>query len=600
MSAILGIVGSRDSSIFSSIAGRLERRGQYQHSWSPDRDIYFSHISNNQPVHQEDGLSIFNGFLANKAELTKLLPLKLQNHNHLSNENVLIQLLYNQYGTKIFSSLNGHFVFALWDQTRKCLVLARDRFGVVPLYFSRIGSLRVFASEYKALLALDQIPVVPDRKSIQHYQHTGWVPRGRTFLEDIRSVAPGTFIELYENSENIYPFSLKEIEVSTKLESFKTQMKALRGNFTDATARYSVSTSIGVALSSGIDSSYLLGIVQKTMPDIPIHSFSVGYGRGDPELEGAAITADLLKSIHHEIIVTPNQLVDLLPEAIWHLEDPVGRDQYPCVLALSKEAARFVDILYFGNGADQLFGGLPASHPWLNTAKKFPMMKKPFEDYLSYMKSSSPPSSYLGQMLIKLIGERNLPAPAKILHVEQELNRVILHTEFDHPLHAQLTRDILNGDGHAGLKHQLIASSSNISVRMPFYDENLVEFARTLPDNAKIKWGRGKYILRHASQSILPAKIAWRPKRIQHLLFDQFFSDTLDSIADLLLKPDIVCSRGIFEPSDIARIRRKNQKKPYTGKHLYRLWYLIATEIWARLFLDKRGERVFEFSSIIR
>lgn len=574
MPAMFGSTGTLDGSFARRMAMRMASRGTDLAEWSLAPDVHVGQVRDNGLALGIGAQSLLlDGFVLNAGS-----------------GDAVSALLdgYRERGPSFFARLNGHFAVALWDAARRCLILARDRYGVVPLFHSRVGGVRLFATEAKTLLAIDEIPAVADPIALQEFNYSGWVPRGRSFLQDIHSVPAGTVVELFEDGEAIHPFSLPPAPPSRA--GFEAHVEAVRSGFETAMERYAQKAgSIGVALSSGIDSAYVLAALQRARPGRPIHSFSVGYGKKDPEMMGARETAAELGSVHHEIIVRPKDLRILLPEAIWHLEDPVGRDQYPCVLALSKTAKSYVDTLFFGNGADQLFGGLPV-HPWLYGAKRFPWLRPSFEDYLSYMKSSRPPRTRLGHILVAALGERRLPEPAKIFRSEGNPHIRLREASEPHALSAFLENEIRVSQGHAGWKYQLVTSASRLNVRMPFYDEDLITLARTLPDDFKQRWFRGKYGLRVASRSILSRTSAWRPKRIQHLCFDEEFSAVLDAWADELLSPDMVAARGIYAPGEVARIRRSSGNRPYTPKHLYRLWYLIAVEIWARLFIDGRGK----------
>uniref|UniRef100_UPI0002376140 asparagine synthase-related protein n=2 Tax=Verminephrobacter aporrectodeae TaxID=1110389 RepID=UPI0002376140 len=452
---------------------------------------------------------------------------------------------------------------------------------------TRVGKTTMFANRYKILLGTGLVAPAPDVEAISTYQHTGWVTRGKTFVHGIHSVPSGSVVRLSAEESDCRTYPIPDQPVVRRARGVAAgEIHTLSESAAQRFATHE--ERIGIALSSGVDSSYLAALVKNANPGSELHTFSVGYGRSDPELQGAEETARLLGTRHHTTVVTPEHLKSLWPEAIWHLEDPVGRDQYPCVLALSRDAASHVRTLYFGNGSDSSYGGL-AVHPHLYWSKKMPVIASWCEDYLSWLRSSDDPRGVVSSALINLLGAASMPRPASIVGVNKQPTRVQFDLADDHPLRTQLAKDILTFDGHAGMKHRLVNSVSGCTVRMPFYDEPMVRHAFSLGDEDKIRWFEGKHELRRAAKACIPSRIAERPKRIQHLRYDETFSSFIDELADVAASREVIVNRGLFNPDSVARLRRHRGAKPYHSKHLYRLWYVIATELWARTFIDNKG-----------
>jgi asparagine synthase (glutamine-hydrolysing) len=591
ISPICGLFGLRDVGLLSLMTGRLEWQGALERIWSPSPLVHFALTAgSDQDADQDERASpvVLSGFIANLQELYGLLPGRSARASGARSPARLIAAIYDELGPGALNLINGHFAIALWNRTEDRLVLARDRAGVTPLYYARLGSVVLFASQYKALLAVDDVLATPDRRAIQYFQETGWVPRGQTFLESVKAVPSGASVELSDGqaTERRYP----SIDATIRRAPIGALTGDVRKTLVESVHRFvKPGERLGVSLSGGIDSSLLLAAIKSLKDDHAVHSFAFGYGRGDPEIDGAARTAEALGSTHHEVLNDAEQLWELLPETVWYLEDPVGRDQYPSVLAVAKVAAQHVDALFFGNGADQLFAGMPAHH-WLDRARKLPVFRRAIEDYLSWIRSGSAPSSLMGSGLIRLAGQRSLPAPAKVVGSQCEAGRVVLNTEMRHPLHARLIKDFEAAEGHAGLKSQLVVNPTPMEPRMPFYDAEMVRLAHSLPDDVKIRWGIGKFILRTASRGLVGYRLTCRRKRISRMRHDARLALVLDAMADEVLDRDSVRARGLFDPVDLANLRRKGLGRPYSGLHLFRLWYAIVTEIWARTFIDQRGK----------
>jgi asparagine synthase (glutamine-hydrolysing) len=529
---------------------------------------------------------LFVGVLANLSALKA--KYQLPTTQALSNAQIVWHL-YREYGHRSFADLNGHFSFAIWDGEQRTGLLTRDRFGLYTIYYSLIGNRVVFSRHYKTLLPL-QKRLNPNVDAIAEFQHTGWVRRGHSFVQGIHSVESGTtsfFVDGRIAKHCALPMPDRRVFRRSPGELAREivqQSHAAARRFAAIEDRH-----VGVALSSGIDSSYLLGLVKSAHPDSTVHSFSVGYGYDDPELVGALETAKLFGTTHHPIVVRPAELPQLLPETIWHLEDPVGRDQYPCVLKLSKEACKTVRRLYFGNGTDRMYGGtLPHRHQYWS--KRLPVLRTLSQDYLTWLRSSHAPRGLASRLLLRALGIDEIPPPARARHSGFEMPRVV-HKIEEAPeiLRLQLLESVLENDGNHGMKHQLVNSSGGCEVRMPFCDEEMLAHSLTIEDREKFLLWIGKYQFRQASRELLPLSVAYRRKRIQHLRYDEEYSRVIDDLLDMTATREIVVNRGILDYDSVTRLRRRPGSRPYHGKHLYRLWYVIVTEIWARIFLDNRG-----------
>jgi asparagine synthase (glutamine-hydrolysing) len=253
-------------------------------------------------------------------------------------------------------------------------------------------------------------------------------------------------------------------------------------------------SSYGVMLSSGVDSALLTATLQRLCGDATIHTFTVGFGDDDPEITGARETAFFLGTNHHEIIVRPEMLTDLLRKTIAAVDNPGGYDEFPCLFALHETACEHVDVIFSGNAADTLFAGMP---------------------YHAALLSS------------------------------------------DGGLYRRLCDDLLFRDERLAAQ-ELLAAHHGISFRMPYADKMLIDLALEVPDCQKLSNENNKIIFRDAAQMLLPDEITSRPKRIQHLRHDDAMWNWLEEQLDWIHSTSILDRFSIRSHALITNPRRRS------------------------------------------
>jgi asparagine synthase (glutamine-hydrolysing) len=589
MAAIYGVLGAAHGDELHAMGRRLLHRGTTPREWSPASDVVFGFrfLADDSDEGLADHALVFDGFLDNVEELLD----HLGERGGAASWNVpaIVRAIYQRFGTDGFAYLAGHFALALWDEAKNGVILARDRYGARPLTYAVVDGCAVFASEYKALLALPDVPARPDLDAIQYLQCTKFAPPDATFLRDVRPVPPGQWILLRRDQRTqAAPRPYWSVAAEPDGRNADALATDLRERVLDATARQSAPYDpIGVSLSGGLDSAIAVAALRQVAPEKTVHTFCGGFGPEDREIVDAGTVARHFGTDHHEVVLDPLELPNLLPEIVWYLEEPAGREETAFLYVTSREARNYVTMLLAGYGADLLFAGMPR-HFATNLALRYPVVREPLGDLLAYTQSGAPPRSFLGNLLVRayfrgsqypaprVLGAGYAPRPADLTPTDRE------------PLTAFLL-DVLARESVES-KTERLHSCFGLSFNAPFMDPTIIDCARRIPDRLKIRSRVQKYILREAFRPLLPEAVLRRKKTLQKLRHDAVFSTVLEDLAEQYLAPPAVAARGLFDPKYVADVvRRSTVRQPYSSERAYRIWSLLMTEIWCRTFLDHRG-----------
>jgi asparagine synthase (glutamine-hydrolysing) len=493
--------------------------------------------------------------------------------------------VWARFGEEGLAQIAGQFAVALYDAPGRRLILARDRVGYAPLYFAMAGDRLVFASEYKALLALDAIPARANRAALQTIHNTKWVRPGVTCLEGIHPVAPGAWMEVrdgHASSRRYWDIPVRAADLDEAGHAAR-----LRDSFLDTLRRQAAPYQrIGVSLSGGLDSAVVAAGVRAIAGSREVHTFSAGYGEDDKELVNAATVARELGTIHHPVVLDPDDLPSLLPWMVWHIEEPIGREDIAYLFVAAREASKYVDLIVTGFGFDGLFAGLPR-HRLVDLSVKYPMLRKPLEEFFDYTFRSVEPRTLAGRALRRAYFRgKDFPAP-------QVLGTAPLppYTGFPRGGEQPLTNFLKRGFLVLPYQHPVERLYAGVGMRMNAQHTNpdFLAAAFSIPDRLKIHGRTQKYILRRACEGLLSPSILATGKSFNRLKHDTRMSQLLDHLADDLLSPAALAQRGFFDPGYVAKLRRRPAGRPYSQERAYRLWSLLLTEYWARLFLDRRG-----------
>ncbi len=579
-----------------------------------------------QPMSNEAGLIhlVFNGEIYNYRELRESLVAQGVRFRTSSDTEVILRL-YEQKQEKCLDELRGMFAFAIWDQQKNRLFLARDRLGQKPLVYRKEANRLLFASELKSLLQIQSLPRKINPQAIDLFLTYQYVPHPWSILDGFEKLPPAHFaiweagnfrVERYWKP----PFSPQkqksgqEIETGSKLQSYEEAVAELRDLLGEAVRlRLRSDVPVGAFLSGGIDSTIITGLMQREMSR-PVESFSIGFdvARYD-ETSYAREAAEKLGTSHHEHLVSPSAL-ESLPKLIWHYDEPFADSSAIPTMALCEVTSRSVKVAVTGDGGDELFAGydryravrlgkqidsLPgflrriiASSIW----QKLPAsvnQKTLLRKIKRFLGSASlePRSRYLQWIAIFQKAQRDQLYSASFRNSLQSFQadhwlpevylqfpgRDIVTQTTAVDVVSYLPCDILN-------KVDIASMSVGLECRSPLLDHKIAEFTSRIPLDFKLKRKTGKRILRDAFAELIPESILNRPKMGFGVPVDHWFRHELKPMLYDILLSDRALSRGYFEPDAVRNLVEEHVSS--NADHSYRLWAMLVLETWQRMFID--------------
>jgi asparagine synthase (glutamine-hydrolysing) len=590
MVAIYGIIGgAAERSELEAIGRRLRHHGEHELVWSPAPGVLLGWRSDAAAPGDAAGPPraplVFAGSILNRQELAASLGRDAGDGSVAADASLLWDL-YRAFGADAFARVNGQFAVALADPDRGALVLTVDRWAARPLYFVSAGGRGAFASEYKALLALGDVPARPNLDAVNCLQATKYLPAGQGMLVDVPPVAPGGCATLRPDGWRASLYPPLELKVAAEM-SEEEHAAELREALLAATRRLVEGVDpIGIALSAGLDSTATLGAVRAVAPDRPVHTFTASFHADDPDLRLAAEAARHFGTVHQEIILRAEDLPRLLPEMVWAMEDPVAREEMVVYQALTAEAAKKVPLVLYGQMADKLFAGMPR-HLLVKVASELPLVRGSLLAFYDYTQTGAMRPSLLGKLLVAAYYRGRRVPPPQVLGAPVRSDTKSLELVAAEPLNATLLAAAKMPTEVAAMER--LHSRVGLRYGSIFHDREVAECAFRIPDRLKIRGRTRKYILRRATEGILPPALAARPKGLIRMGRDRRLVEVIDAMADELLAPEAVARRGLFDPREVARLRRAPVAGRYRDDQFYHLWTLLLTEIWSRTFLDGRG-----------
>jgi len=523
---------------------------------------------------------IANGEIYNYLELREELKKKGHRFLTLTDSEVILHA-YEEYGDRFLDRLHGMFAFALYDRKKKNLILARDRLGIKPLYYSRSDSGFTFASEIKALLPLlDQKPGI-DPAGLVGYLQNQFSSGDTTIFEGIGRVLPGEalFIEQGQITERRTYWSPLEVEPRA-IDHNEAQSEFDQLMDTVMVEHMRSDVPFGLFLSGGADSAILLALLSR-LKEEPIRTFSVGFPGTSlvDELPAAGAMAKLFDSRHEVITPTADEIYGVMPLTIWAADD-LMRDyaSLPTCL-LSQAAARELKVVFSGEGGDEVFGGYGRYRaPWLER----------------FGKSLLAPGSggfrtrgtFRGQWPKELFGSR-------LNQANKDFRKPFIDAWARTPRNWSALKKMQHIDLVTAMPDNLLVKADRMMMawglegRVPFLDHRIVEFGLSLPDDLKVRSGQGKLFLKKWASRFIPEDHLFTPKRGFHVPVGEWLDDDLQrNLRQLLVRhPAIV---QWFQPAVVGDLIDKSMGSSVNSRML---WSLVQFAIWHRIFVEGAGER---------
>ena len=629
-----GISGYYDSS--NSIASLNESLNLLQHRGPDDGGTYVDNSSNiglghrrlsiidtsilgHQPMFDSKKkiVLVFNGEIYNFKELKIDLIKEGFTFKGNSDSEVLLNL-YISRGIQMLSQLNGIFSFVIWDKNIEQLFLARDSFGVKPLYYSISENGFCFSSEIKSLFPL--MPVVIDQtvdaESIAKYLSFLWCPGSGTPLNSVKKLPPGEAMIVKNGCiVNQWPwFRLPVFSQGQKQYDKEQSISGVRRHLRQAVHRQMVSdVPVGAFLSGGLDSSSIVAFAKELSPDI--RCFSIDTRRNDNEfvddLPYAKLVAKHLGVPLDIVTIDSHNLANDIEKMVYQLDEPLADPAALNVFYISQLARQQgIKVLLSGVGADDLFTGYRRHHA-LQIEKYWSWMPKSVRKSLKSLTSNLDTNNNIKRRINKLFSGADLSSQDRLINYFRWTDTSILNSLFDPELRRELKDKNSNTtmsdfiepllenktrlDSMLALEqryfltdHNLIytdkmSMAAGVEVRVPFLDKDLVDFASKIPNKYKQSGSTGKWVLNMAMKPYLPKDIFHRPKTGFGVPLRSWIKYELRDIIGDLLSTDSLKKRGLFEPNAVSSLISDNKLGKIDAT--YTIFSLLCIEIWCRKFL---------------
>jgi asparagine synthase (glutamine-hydrolysing) len=567
-----------------------------------------------QPMSNEDGTVwvTYNGEIYNHVELRRQLERKGHVFRSHCDTEVLVHL-YEEEGPAMVERLIGMFAFGLWDERREQLVLARDRLGIKPLYWTEQNGRLGFASEIKALLALLPRREV-DPVALRHYLSFVAIPPPRTLFEGVSKLAPATVMVARKDSPPAFtrywdPLTSR-VEGHDDATDWETELRTALERSIER--RMMSDVPVGVFLSGGVDSSTNVALMSQLI-DEPVNTFSIGFEDAPAftEFNWARRVAKQFQTNHFETTINSRALWEFMSALVHHQDEPIADPVCVPLYFVSKLAKENgVTVVHVGEGADELLAGYPtyvtanrmARGPWA----RLRALPAPVRNGLARVGAgalSRVPSREIEMeaLLRATQPDGKLWWGGAVAFYEQGARRVateaLLRDTAGHEEPRDIVADIaaeVNGDDpltgiiYQDLRLRLpelllmrvdkLTMANSIEARVPFLDHQLVEMAMAMPSSEKIRDGIGKHVLKRAVSDLLPDEIVWRPKQgFGAPVADWFRGELADDLARTLQSSSIH-SLGYLNPQrmqEILEIHRSGR-----SDRSFQLWNLLNLCSW--------------------
>ena len=488
-------------------------------------------------------------------------------------------------------AVDGYFAFARIDAGTNRLTLARDYFGAFPMFCARTAAgAMVFASEYKALLALPGVGAEADPAMVGFLQHAKRLPVGRTLVRGVWSAMPGSVVTYDGGGGVCEEHRFAPIEPTGAVTDVEEACELIRGGMERAAHRRAGGDeAIGLALSGGIDSIAMAFLFRRVWPERRILTFTAGTHEGDHEIVTARRVAGAIGSEHHEVITAPGMIAGELPRFVWHMEDPYSRSEAFQLYEVGRAAGGAgLRVLHHAQGADGLFAGMP-KYGLLDLMRRYPFARQALQEFYTFTQRGLEPRRVLAKLGVWAKYRGSVPpVPGVIGSVAPD--PVAFSKAGPQFINRHIAAGFQEGVCQDLYKFERPFAAFGVEHRTINHDMAYVRAAFTIDDRLKIRGGQQKWIFRKAMEPWVPAEFREIPKFPQRIEANLELAAALDGLADKVLSPEDVRARGMFEPGAIERLRRTDTSRAYSHEGGMRLWTAIATELWARAFVDLRGE----------
>ena len=604
-----------DEHLIERMKARLVHRGPDDHGSYVAEGVSLGHRrlsivdlseAGRQPLSNEDGTVwiTFNGEIYNHLELRARLEGKGHVFRSRTDTEAVVHA-YEEYGLDFARHLTGMFALAIWDARRRRLVLARDRLGLKPLYYTLENGRLRFASEIKALLADPTLPRALHRQGLLDLLGYEFVPAPATLFEGIRKLLPGCLLTVEADGQarmsRYWSLEPKEIEPAED---------ALAELLEGACADHTMSdVPLGAFLSGGIDSSTVVSFLSLTLPT-GLQTFALGYREASfSELEYARQVAEHFHTRHTELLIRPVDAA-AIERSVWHLDEPTTDPSNLPFMLICAEARRYVKVCLSGDGGDELLMGYDRfraskANSWLQRLP-LPQRQRLYRAVIACLPDNERKKG-ASNIVKRFLQGAMLPADGEHIRwqyfTDPSQSAAILEPEFlrgvDTDPFTPVKRWSAQAPRERGLREQYVelntvlpdsvlmkvdkmSMACGLEVRPPFLDHRVVEFCYSLPTSAKLRRFTTKWLLKRTMRERLPPGIAMRPKQGFSIPMKNWIrGELLELTRDEVFSSPLIGEH--FRRGALERLWSEHQARRHNHSHLF--WALLNLALWDRRLL---------------
>jgi asparagine synthase (glutamine-hydrolysing) len=551
---------------------------------------------------------VFNGEIYNYKELRAGLEQRGHAFRTDSDTETIVHA-YEEDGPDCVRRLRGMFAFALWDGRKEELLLARDRAGKKPLYYTLTPSgTLVFGSELKSLLEHPEVAREIDEEALDAYLAFGYVPDPLSIFRGVRKLPPGHRLRFARGRVEVEEYWDFGFDAETEERPEAEWVEELRELLAEAVrVRLVADVPLGAFLSGGVDSSAVVGLMARAT-GAPVKTFSIGFREDSfDELAYARVTAQKFATDHHEFVVTPD-ICGVVDELAWHFDEPFADSSAIPTYMVSKLAREHVKVVLSGDGGDELFGGYtryaveagrrrfervpgllrrgvmgPLSRRLPHGARGRNFLHNVsldavarYADNVSLFTALTKPLLYAPDFRARVEA-----APAPAARFEEYAARVRAGDPLDVLLYLD-SKTYLPGDILTKVDRMSMAVS--LEARTPLLDHRLIEFVTRMPASLKMRGGVTKYVFKQAARGLVPDEILDRPKQGFGVPINHWINRELRARIRETVGSPRALQRGYFDPSYVALLLDEHERG--RRDHSPQLWSLFMLELWHRIFAD--------------
>lgn len=574
-----------------------------------------------QPIPNEDRTVwiVCNGEVYNYKEIRSQLINKGHQFSTQSDSEVILHL-YEEKGEDCLGDLRGMFAFAIWDQKRRVLFVARDHLGQKPLYYVNNENGFFFASEIKGLLALNPAWAEVDPEALDQYFTLRIIAPPRSMFKSIKKLPPAHKLQFtFDSGLNIERYW--DLNYEPKITGSENELvDQLEEKLIEAIRLHTVSdVPIGAFLSGGMDSTLVVSMLKKHVTQEPIKTFTMGLPYGNyNEAPFAKMVAERYGTDHHEEIVVPS-LTDTLPDLVGCLDEP-SDPLSVCAYLISKIASQHVKVVLGGDGGDELFGGYDRYYGY-QYADQYALIPKPIRKYLigpmlglvpdggwykskahqlkwlhalSFLQGSKRYSRSLSYFYFgkewrdSLYGE-SMQDAVKLFEPEEAIWQPFEQAKAVNPVDKMLCADsYVRLPDHPVMISDRMTMASSLELRSPLMDHKVAEFAAQLPLSSKVRGRNLRIIQKQLLTRYLPQDVLERPKQGFSSALPYMLADEYKKLFQVFLRDSLLAKDDYLQQPAINELLAQHiSAKKDNGN---RLWLLLNSEVWYRMYIKQQAK----------